>query len=280
MCSKAPCHRRWRSSSTTTTHARPARATAPPRIGPTAAAYALHPASVQSLRARAFALLGAVHGGADCAVPCGCGAGGRSLGMTWTPARVAGVVFFVLWGLITHGTYAGTGDEPHYQIIAHSLAFDRDLDLTTDYSDPTNLALGGHFEGGPHVIPGKDGRSRPVHDIGLPVLFTPDYFAAYKATGVDHLTGSGSVARAITTEFHGRAPTSAELCHDRAHRRDCRVALSSVCHNVAGQRTRTPVGAADGVVTAAPVAQFSLFHRNPVGIHCARGVSLAARIEY
>ena len=102
--------------------------------------------------------------------------------MTWTPARVAGVVFLVLWGLITHGTYAGTGDEAHYQIIAHSLAFDRDLDLTTDYSDPTNLALGGHFEGGPHVMPGKDGRSRPVHDIGLPVLFTPYYFAAYKAT--------------------------------------------------------------------------------------------------
>jgi hypothetical protein len=106
----------------------------------------------------------------------------RAYTIRWTPARVAGVVFFVLWGLITHGTYAGTGDEPHYQIIAHSLAFDRDLDLTTDYADSNNLALGGHFEGGPHVIPGKDGRLRPVHDIGLPVLFTPYYFVAYKAT--------------------------------------------------------------------------------------------------
>ena len=45
------------------------------------------------------------------------------------------VVVLVLWGLITHGTYAGTGDEPHYQIMAHSLAFDRDLDLTNDYAD-------------------------------------------------------------------------------------------------------------------------------------------------
>jgi hypothetical protein len=110
--------------------------------------------------------------------------GMRNYTVRWTPARVAGVVFFVLWGLITHGTYAGTGDEPHYEIIAHSLAFDRDLDLTTDYSDTSNLALGGHFEGGPHVIPGKDGRLRPVHDIGLPVLFTPYYFVAYKATGL------------------------------------------------------------------------------------------------
>jgi len=60
-------------------------------------------------------------------------------------------------------------------MITHSLAFDHDLDLTNDYADPTNLDLGGHFEGGAHLYAGKDGRLRPVHDIGMPVLFVPYY---------------------------------------------------------------------------------------------------------
>src|SRR5687768_14718633 len=97
--------------------------------------------------------------------------------------RLVLAVVLVLWGLITHGTYAGTGDEPHYQIMAHSLAFDGDLDLTTDYTDLTNRSLGGRFEPGAHIFPGKDGRLRPVHDIGMPVLFTPYYAFAYLVTG-------------------------------------------------------------------------------------------------
>jgi hypothetical protein len=92
------------------------------------------------------------------------------------------IVGLVLWGLITHGSYAGSGDEPHYMMIAYSLAFDHDLDLTDDYSNPHNLALGGRVEPGAHVRAGKNGRLRPVHDIGLPLLFTPYYALAYKAT--------------------------------------------------------------------------------------------------
>jgi len=91
-------------------------------------------------------------------------------------------VFLVIWGLITHGTSAGTGDEPHYQMMTHSLVFDRDLDLTSDYTNPDNLALYGRFEAGPHVQPGKDGRLRPVHDIGMPILFAPYYAVAYMLT--------------------------------------------------------------------------------------------------
>jgi hypothetical protein len=98
--------------------------------------------------------------------------------------RLALLVFAILWGLITHGTYAGTGDEPHYQMMAHSLVFDGDLDLTTDYSNPANLSLGGHFEGGAHIQPGKDGRLRPVHDVGLPILFAPYYLVMYRLTEV------------------------------------------------------------------------------------------------
>jgi hypothetical protein len=93
---------------------------------------------------------------------------------------LAGVVVLVLWGLITHGTSAGTGDEPHYEMITHSLAFDHDVDLTNDYNNPNNLALFGRYEAGTHVQPGKDGVLRPVHDIGMPLLFAPYYAVAYK----------------------------------------------------------------------------------------------------
>jgi hypothetical protein len=88
-------------------------------------------------------------------------------------------IMVIVWGLDTHGTNAGTGDEPHYQIIAHSLVFDRDLDLSNDYSDPANLVGGGKLDPGLHAIRGKDGRLRPVHDIGLPLLFSPYFGVAY-----------------------------------------------------------------------------------------------------
>ena len=29
------------------------------------------------------------------------------------------IVVGVVWGLMTHGTFAGSGDEPHYLMIAH-----------------------------------------------------------------------------------------------------------------------------------------------------------------
>lgn len=83
----------------------------------------------------------------------------------------AGIVL-VLAGLITHGTHAGSGDEAHYQVIAHSLVFDRDLDLANDY---------GSIDPEAHARPGKDGRLRPVHDIGLPLLFAPYYAFAFGA---------------------------------------------------------------------------------------------------
>jgi hypothetical protein len=87
----------------------------------------------------------------------------------------------VLWGLITHGTYAGSGDEPHYQMIAHSIAFDRDLDLSNNYGDRTNLVFGGGLTPDAHAVPGKGGSLRPVHDIGLPLLFSPYFALAYQA---------------------------------------------------------------------------------------------------
>ncbi|HET7617605.1 MAG TPA: hypothetical protein VFK20_03780 [Vicinamibacterales bacterium] len=95
---------------------------------------------------------------------------------------LAALVILAVWGLMTHGTYAGTGDEPHYLMIAHSLAFDGDLDLTNDYREAT-LIGGGALQPEHHAIP-HDGRLRPVHDIGMPLLFVPVLRVAYPVARV------------------------------------------------------------------------------------------------
>ena len=79
----------------------------------------------------------------------------------------------MLWGLITHGTHAGTGDEPHYLAIAHSIAFDGDLDLGNNYGANEPLVGGGALQPEAHLRPGVGGVARPVHDVGLPLLFAP-----------------------------------------------------------------------------------------------------------
>ena len=91
-----------------------------------------------------------------------------------TPAtRLAVLIVATLWGLISHSTYAGSGDEPHYLAIAHSMAFDRDLDLANNYGADEPLISGGGLKPEEHVRPGRDGILRPVHDIGLPAVFVP-----------------------------------------------------------------------------------------------------------
>jgi hypothetical protein len=83
------------------------------------------------------------------------------------------IVVLALWGLITHGTHAGTGDEPHYLAIAHSIAFDGDIDLANNYGADEPLIAGGALKPEAHVRVGIDEVARPVHDIGLPVTFAP-----------------------------------------------------------------------------------------------------------
>ena len=83
------------------------------------------------------------------------------------------IVALVLIGFITHSTNAGTGDEPHYLAIAHSIAFDRDLDLTNNYGPGEPLIAGGGLTPDNHVQSGAGGVGRPVHDVGLPLLFAP-----------------------------------------------------------------------------------------------------------
>ena len=92
-------------------------------------------------------------------------------------AALIATVVLLVWGLITHGTYAGSGDEAHYLVIAHSVAFDGDLDLSNNYREATLIADGALLPES-HAIE-HNGRLRPVHDVGMPVVLAPIFRAAY-----------------------------------------------------------------------------------------------------
>lgn len=87
--------------------------------------------------------------------------------------RLFACVAVLLAGFTAHGTYAGTGDAPHYLVIAHSIAFDFDLDVSNNYGAAEPLIADGTLVPGPHARAGSDGTLRPIHDIGMPVLFAP-----------------------------------------------------------------------------------------------------------
>ena len=91
----------------------------------------------------------------------------------------AALVFLLTWGLTTHGKYSVTGDEPHYLMVTESLVADGDLDLANNYADDAGARFGASgLVAGPHVKPTRDGRSYPIHDIGVPILLAPIYVAA------------------------------------------------------------------------------------------------------
>jgi hypothetical protein len=91
--------------------------------------------------------------------------------------RASRILFAVVWlgllGLSSHGTYAGSGDEPHYLAITHSLAFDFDLDLANNYGAAEPLIADGTLLPETHIQPGVGGVLRPIHDAGMPLLFAP-----------------------------------------------------------------------------------------------------------
>lgn len=91
-----------------------------------------------------------------------------------------------LFGLITHGHFAGSGDAVHYMMVTRSLVRSGDLDLADDYADPRNIVGGGRLPAAPHALPGRGGVVRPVHDVGLPLLAAPCFGIAYWAA--DRLT--------------------------------------------------------------------------------------------
>lgn len=69
------------------------------------------------------------------------------------------------------------GDEPHYALLVHSILADRDLDLEDDYRE---VAGGGVAAGAKRAGESLDrhvrlvnGRSVPIHPVGVPLLATP-----------------------------------------------------------------------------------------------------------
>ena len=99
-----------------------------------------------------------------------------------TRKLLAAAVALIFWGLGTHGTNAGTGDEPHYLVIAHSLAFDGDLDVRNNYGTQEPLIAGGNLVPAFHVREMSGGRLQPVHDIGLPLVAVPYVWLAVPLT--------------------------------------------------------------------------------------------------
>ena len=92
-------------------------------------------------------------------------------------SAIALITFLVMFGLITHGHYAASGDAVHYLVIARSVAFDADFDLENNYADPGRLMKD---PAELHARPGRNGVLRPVHDVGLPVLAAPVVGLAYR----------------------------------------------------------------------------------------------------
>ena len=96
-----------------------------------------------------------------------------------TSKLIAAFVFVYVWTLTTHGKFSVSGDEPHYLIVAHSLAVDRDLDVANNYTNNDARLFGhDHLPMGRHASVDRFGQTESVHDIGLPVLLAVPYLAA------------------------------------------------------------------------------------------------------
>jgi hypothetical protein len=80
-----------------------------------------------------------------------------------------------------------TGDEPHYLLVAESIAFDGDVDLRNDYaSRERTLRVVGVFPLPPNLqaaVYKDSGELRPLHGVGLSALLAP-------AVGLGGLTGA------------------------------------------------------------------------------------------
>lgn len=97
------------------------------------------------------------------------------------PHALSLVVFLaslaILYGwhhAVTAPRFGLTGDEPHYILIAHSLATDHDLDLGNNYAEGDADAWFPDLDADQHVNDYLgDGRLTPVHTPGLPLLLLP-----------------------------------------------------------------------------------------------------------
>lgn len=92
---------------------------------------------------------------------------GLVFALAWLVYQVAIPFILVAWRI--------TGDEPHYLLAAHSLAYDGDLDLANNYAARDFALFYAEPELGPHVHQRPDGAQLLSHDLGLPVLMALPY---------------------------------------------------------------------------------------------------------
>jgi hypothetical protein len=100
------------------------------------------------------------------------------------PLVVAFVAYLMVFDAMNPGT---TGDEPHYLLVAESMAFDGDVDLRNDYaSRERTLRVVNVFPLDYNVqaaVYKESGELRPLHGVGLSALLAP-------AVGLGGLTGA------------------------------------------------------------------------------------------
>jgi hypothetical protein len=94
---------------------------------------------------------------------------------TWlAPFAVALLAYLVAFDLMNPST---SGDEPHYLLVAQSIAFDGDVDLTNDYASKERTLRVVNVYPLSHVPHAADylgsGQLRPLHGVGLSALLAP-----------------------------------------------------------------------------------------------------------
>jgi len=96
---------------------------------------------------------------------------------------------FFLYGLgafiIQQRGITFSGDEPHYLIVAHSLIFDHDFDLSNNYDQKDyQYFLGSGVIIQPHTVPGAQANSRlSFHSPGVSFLVLPFYWLGFRLGG-------------------------------------------------------------------------------------------------
>jgi hypothetical protein len=73
--------------------------------------------------------------------------------------------------------FPATADEPHYLLLAHSLAFDHDFDLANNYAH-ADYARYYPAKLDHHTVTNARGQEVPVHDVGLSLLLVSGYALA------------------------------------------------------------------------------------------------------
>jgi hypothetical protein len=100
------------------------------------------------------------------------------------PLVIAFAVYLAVYDAMNPGT---TGDEPHYLLVAESIAFDGDVDMRNDYaSRERTLRVVNVFPLDYNVqaaVYKDSGELRPLHGVGLSALLAP-------AVGLGGLTGA------------------------------------------------------------------------------------------